>query len=164
MIDRPALLPLNKLLIWTLARANSIPCPAPVRNAVLRFRRAGDVCLAIHSSAQFLPQPLGKSIAIIYRPNVYQHGLKLLSFINSHGIIRENAEVRLRHLDVVPACRSVSRDARIFHFVSILLLIPHLNQKSIDAAIAKALQSKSPCYAKIARTYGVSRYTVSRRC
>jgi len=31
------------------------------------------------------------------------------------------------HLDVVPACRSVSRDARIFHFVSILLLIPHLN-------------------------------------
>jgi len=30
-------------------------------------------------------------------------------------------------IDVVPACRSVSRDARIFHFVSILLLIPHLN-------------------------------------
>ncbi|KYG39970.1 hypothetical protein M433DRAFT_276709, partial [Acidomyces richmondensis BFW] len=67
-------------------------------------------------------------------------------------------------IDVVPACRSVSRDARIFHFVSILPLIPHLNQKSMDAAIAEALQSESPCYAEIARTHGVSRHTLSRRC
>jgi len=54
----------------------------------------------------------------------------ILVAIKTYNVVGDMPQIQAGcpgHIDVVPACRSVSRNARIFHFVSILLLILYLN-------------------------------------